>query len=155
MATDPSTRKRFHSFIIGGAKPTLSESTKLFPKLLQNGVDEFVNSLKEMFPGNAFPSGVEERFRKNDQKAWIAANSNPGDWPDYTDMLSDIDVPCCFFTGSEDPDCAALEQASRLVKDSMFVKLDGQTHTEVYWQSKEPKTVEIIIDFLSKHFSKP
>jgi pimeloyl-ACP methyl ester carboxylesterase len=140
---------RFHSFMVGGAKTSLSESTLQFPKLLENGIDVFVDKIKGIF-GKDFPAGLEARFRQNDAKSLIAANTST--WPDYENILSKVHVPCMFFIGELDPDCAALEAASKKLQDCEFHKLLGLDHAKVYWQRGEPKTVDLVKDFLKRRF---
>lgn len=127
------------------ATPYFSLFDDSIKSTLLHGASAFVDKLEELLGCRFDNETVRESFLANDAKAVWASNS--GEWFDYCDYISDVNVPSLIYAGSKEPSVNELTRLAEKLPDNQLTIIDGIDHKQAYWQSE--LTAPVIQNFLT------
>jgi pimeloyl-ACP methyl ester carboxylesterase len=126
---------RFHSFIIGGAFPDefSQDSVNGMLQLLKMGMKSVVDAFEKR--GLKTTLRMKTRLLANDTEA-LAAFMLSNMWrASLEDALPNMTMPCLFFVGEADPNCASAKKCANRMRNAEFISFPGRGHLEVLSQS--------------------
>jgi len=125
---------RVDALVIGGQHPYArsGEANREFvQKAIAGGCDAFVVAVEQRF-GFKASSAFAARLRSADLEAYLALSV---DRPSLDNMLPNLRMRCCLYSGEADPTCAETEAASRPIPDARFFSLPNLTHLQAFERS--------------------
>jgi pimeloyl-ACP methyl ester carboxylesterase len=135
---------RFRSLILGGAHP-YAESLQGFREALSGGMANFISMLKQAY-GPFMTPAMLERHQKNDLRALLALCQ---DWPDISDVLPTMTMPCLLFVGEADPRLPGVRDTLRSIPGAAFFSLPECGHAAA--AGRHDLVLPHITAFLSAH----
>ena len=125
---------RFESFIIGGAYPYTTNKLWLsYTKLLQQGLPKLVEVFETNF--GAFPSGIKDRFLKNDLGSLLAVNSLP--LMDFTEGLANYKGRVSFIVGEKDSIISYVKQAHQSKEGFRLHIIPHRNHMQLFFAAAD------------------
>jgi len=135
--------ERFDAFIIGGMHPYGSTGLRdNIADWLEKGMPYFVDEFEKVF--GRFPAKTRARYLQNDAEALLIASTYP--WPDLSEALRHINVPCLLYAGENDGVAPKIHQCADSLKYVDVKILPGMDHCQPFWNGDV--SVKIIDGFL-------
>jgi len=141
--------ERFKGFIVGGMNPYGgSDARDFFKEWLIKGMPYVVQQIEKIF--GPFPGNIRNRYLQNDTQAMLLASSCV--WPDTSDVLTKITVPCLLYGAENDSLISELKLEKNLSSYCELRILKNVNHCQAFWDSKI--SVQLINDFF-ENLDKP
>ncbi|MFQ5872511.1 MAG: alpha/beta fold hydrolase [Dehalococcoidia bacterium] len=122
--------EHLHSLIIGGAHP-YAQDLEDFRQIFKEGNEALVASWEQEF-GTPAPA-LEARLLANDAEALLAVVAN--DWPDVSDVLTAMKIPCLLYVGGADEESHGMKDCAKDIPNATFVSLPGLDHIQASFRS--------------------
>ena len=136
--------ERIKTFIIGGMNPYGQSSLKnLIAEWLKKGLPYFVEQFEKEF--GRFPEKIRPRYLANDTQAMLASSSYV--WPDMSEDLKKITVPCFLYGGECDDVTCEIKKYGQLIRKGEYRILKGMDHCQPFWSGL---SAQLIDEFLTK-----
>lgn len=135
---------RIKSFIIGGMNPYGESSLKnSIAEWLTKGLPYFVEQFENKF--GRFPEKIRPRYLANDAQAMLASSSYC--WPDMSEDLKKVTVPCFLYGGEYDDVIREIKKYDQLIQIGEYRILREMDHCQPFWAGI---SVQLIDEFLTK-----
>ncbi len=130
--------------IIGGEHPYAQDLGTL-RQVFRKGNEAMVADWEQEF-GPLDPT-VKARLLANDAQALYANVAK--DWPDVSDVLPTIEMPCLLYVGEADEDYPGMKEAANHISNVAFVSLPGLGHIQATQRSD--LVLPHVMEFLKGH----
>lgn len=126
--------ERVQDLIIGGQHP-YARNTAFMRQIIERGMaqgrEAFVVGMEETF--GSLDAEYKARLLTADLEAFLAMTQ---DRASLEEVLPTMSMPCCLYTGEQDPVYEAVKVCSRQIPHITFVSLSGLNHAEAFVQSE-------------------
>jgi pimeloyl-ACP methyl ester carboxylesterase len=122
--------ERVQALIIGGQHPYARNSEamrQIIQRGLAQGPEAFVAGMEETF--GSLDAAYKARLLTADLEAFLAMTQ---DRPSLEEVLPTMPMPCCLYTGEQDPVYSAVKACSQQIPQVSFISLPGLTHAEAF-----------------------
>ncbi len=145
---------KFNALILGGGNPfsprteaekqAAQQSALASQKALEESMDAYIR-MREKVDG---PTPPERRAHGLTNNHWsvLAFMKARQEWPDASDVLKNMSVPCFVYAGEKDAAFPKAKEAASLMPKATFVAFPNYNHAECYYHSETvlPKIKEFL-----------